>query len=171
MAIAEQVAVEMLERPLGQGAVPQVEIAASMTGVVAGAMLQVSRATPVGRNASARPGAAGPVDAGTGKRARVLLRLLAHVIGRRGDPAIMRCGSDASSTRNEAPSAAAVERVLWARRHQETPPRCASAAVSVVTPATRRLSMPQWSWSLGQTLPYRAVSSPTPGTHGRDDLG
>src|SRR5438034_8962539 len=110
----------------------------------------------------------------TGKLAPLMPRLVARVMGRRGDAAIMRQGSAASTTRNDTPSAAAVERVFWARRHREAPPPAAPVAVPIVTGATHRLSMSGWGsplgHSLGRTRPYWAVPGPTPGTYGRDDL-
>jgi hypothetical protein len=67
-------------------------------------------------------------------------------------------GSDASSIRNDTPSAAAVENVLWTRRHREARPAGEPVADSIATGATQRLSISWWSWplghSLGQTLPY-----------------
>jgi hypothetical protein len=140
-------------------------------------MLEVSLAARLEESASARPGAceARGRPATTGKLAPLMPRLVAGVMGRRGDAAIMRQGSAASTTRNDTPSAAAVERVLWARRRREAPPAGAPVAGSIVTGAPQRLSMSWWSWplghSLGQTLPYWAASGPTPGTDGRDDLG
>jgi hypothetical protein len=70
----------------------------------------------------------------------------------RGDHAIMRRGSHASSTRNDAPSAAAVEGVLPKRRHGQAQPPDAHVAVSTLTGAPQRLAMSRWSWPLGHSL-------------------
>jgi hypothetical protein len=133
-----------------------------------------SLAARLDESASARPGPATRAIARTGKLAPLLLGLVVHVIGCRGEPATMP-GGDASSTRNDTPSAAAVAHVLWARRHREARPPGAPAAGSIVTGTTQRLSMSWRSWplghSLGQTLPYWAVPGPTRSTCGRDELG
>jgi hypothetical protein len=158
----------------GRLAGAQIETAASTTGAVASATLEVSLAVRLDDSASARPGPATPAVARTGELAPLLLRPVVHVVGCRGNPAMMRRRSDASSTRNDTPSAAAVEHVLWARRQREARPAGAPVTGSIVTGTAQRLSMSWWSWplghSLGQTLPYWAVSSPTPGNDGRDDL-
>ena len=117
----------------------------------------------------ARPGPVRPVDAGRDRRARASHAAAGRrVMSRRGDAAIMCRRSDASATRNDSPSAAAVERVLWARRHLEARPPAARVAVPIVTGATCRVSGPGWSlpWghSLGRTPSYWAASGPTPGT-------
>jgi hypothetical protein len=66
-------------------------------------------------------------------------------------------GSDASSIRNDTPSAAAVEHVLWTRRRRAAG---APAADSIVTGATQRLSISWWSWPLGHFVgPNPAVLS------------
>jgi hypothetical protein len=82
---------------------------------------------------------------------------------RRGDTAIMRRRTDASTTRNDTPSTAAVERVLWARRHREARPLAAPVAVPIVARATHRLSRSGWArrWVIrwaepGRTGPYQA---------------
>src|ERR687891_1576826 len=91
-------------------------------------------------------------------------------MGRRRDAAIRRRSSDASTTCNDTPSAAAVERVLWARRYREARPLAAPVAVPIVTGAAHRLSRSGWGsplgHSLGRTRPYVAVSGPTPSTYG-----
>jgi hypothetical protein len=110
----------------------------------------------------------------TGKRAALILRLVVRVIRCRREPAIVGRRSDASTTRNDTPSAAAVERVPWAPRHREERPSDVAVAVSIVTGSTQRLWMSLWSWplghSLGRTLPYWAASGSTPGVYSRDAL-
>jgi hypothetical protein len=123
----------------------QVETAATTTGAVAGARARGLARQPGWTKARALVRGREAVDARTGKLAPFLLRLVVHVTGCRRDPAIMRRGSDASSTRNDTPSAAAVERVLWARRHGEARPPGAPVAVSIVSGATHHLSMSSWS--------------------------
>jgi hypothetical protein len=98
---------------------------ASTARAVARPMLEVSLAARLAEDASARPGAARPwTPAKTGKIAPRLMATGRTVMGRRRDVAIMRRGSDASTTRNDSPSAAGVGHVLCARRHWEArPPR------------------------------------------------
>jgi len=132
-----------------------------------------SRLQPMERDTGARPGAP---DLWTPERASSCFSscgwsLTCSVPRGTCDPTP---GSDASSTRDDTPSAAAVEHVLWARRHREARPAGATVAGSTVTGATQRLSM---SWrscplghSLGRTLPYWAVSGLTLDTHGRNGM-
>jgi hypothetical protein len=109
-------------------------------------MLEVSLAARLAEDASARPGAARPwTPAKTGKIAPRLMAAGRTVMGRRRDVAIMRRGSDASTTRNDTPPAAAVERVVWARRDAEARPPDAPVTVPVVTSATQRPWMSWWS--------------------------
>jgi hypothetical protein len=96
------------------------------------------------------------------------------VIGRGGDAAIMRRRSDASTTRNDTPSTAAVERILWARRNREAQrparrSRCRSSPAQRIA-SRGRDGAPPLGHSLGQTRPYGGVSPPTPGICGRRDL-
>jgi hypothetical protein len=130
--------------------------------------------SPVGRSANARFGA-GDRRGRQDRQARASPR----AAGRPRDRAPRGVcdhapGSDASSTRNDTPSAAAVERALWARSRGEAQPPSAPVVVSNVTSATQCLAMSWWSWplghSLGQTLPYWAVPGPAPGVKRRHCL-
>ena len=146
----------------------QAATAASTTGAVAGATLEVSLAAQLDESASARFGPA-TTRAGQDRQARAS----PPAAGRPRDQVPRgTCnrapGSDASSTRNDTPSAAAVEHVLRARRHREARPARAPVTGSIVTGAARRFSMSPWSWPLGhwlgQTQPYWAVSGTPPAT-------
>jgi hypothetical protein len=75
----------------------------------------------------------------TCKRVSLLPWLVVHVIGCREILRSCAAPSDASTTRNDTPSAAAVERVLWARRQREARPAGAPVSGSIVTAATQCL--------------------------------
>jgi hypothetical protein len=139
-----------------------------LMGAVACATLEVSLGGRVDFSASARPRLARPLGR-QDRRARVS----PAPAGRPRDRMPRRTcdhgpGSDASSTGDDTPSATAVERVLWARRHREARPPGARVAGSNVTGATPPLAMSWWSrplgHSLGHTPPYWAVPGPMPGT-------
>jgi hypothetical protein len=158
----------------GRRAEAQVETAASTTGAVAGATLNFLFA-PGGRSARARPKARNA----RGRQDRQD-RAPPPAAGRPRDRVPRgTCddapGSESSSTGNDTPSAAGVERVLWERRHREARPAGAPVAGSIVTGATQAPSMPWWSWplghSLGQTLPYWAASGPSPDATGLARFG